>query len=384
MSKNPLSQLTEYGQSFWFDNIHRAMLNGELDAMIAEDDLRGITSNPTIFEKAINGSSEYDNSLAKLLQNNPNGSARDYFFSLAMEDIQAAADKLLPVYEKTNGVDGYVSLEVSPDLAYDTRKSISEAMDLFARLGRPNIMIKIPSTREGVAAVEHLIGEGVNVNATLLFSVERYMEIAQAFIRGLQKRHARGHRIDNIASVASFFVSRVDSSVDKALQALVDEGKAENPEAVKALLGKYAIANAKRSYTEYKKMFNSPGFQTLKNEGAQPQRLLWASTGVKNPDYRDVMYIEELIGPHTVNTIPPATYKAFKEHGNLARTLEENPDEAETVHQQVAALGVDLHAIMDKLESDGVQSFADSFTTLLEAIDNKADQLRQQSSSSAA
>jgi len=368
MSSNPLSQLSKLGQSFWYDNIQRKMLNnGDLQQMIDEDDLRGITSNPSIFEKAIANSSDYDSSLTEFVNNENKGDARAAFFHLAIEDIQQAADMLRPVYDASNGVDGYVSLEVSPDIANDTQASIKEAQDLFLRVDRPNAMIKIPATKEGIPVIEQLIADGINVNATLLFSADRYVEVAKAYIRGLSARHQRGLPINNIASVASFFISRVDSILDKALD--------DHHQETNHLKGKMGIANAKVSFIEYLKLFESDEFKQLEAAGAHPQRLLWASTGVKNPDYSDVLYIDSLIGNNTVNTIPPATADAFRDHGTVAETLTQNLDEAKAEFAELQNLGIDVAALMDKLEVDGVAIFAQSFENLLKAIEDKMQNL---------
>lgn len=372
---NPLKCLQEFGQSVWYDNIERKMLrSGELARMIKADGLRGITSNPTIFEKAIGGSNDYDTSLARQIQSVSHPNSREVFFALAIEDIQAAADLLKPVYEATKGLDGMVSLEVSPDLAYDTDATIKEALRLHERVARENLMIKVPATREGVVAFEHLISEGINVNVTLLFSIDRYKEVAEAYIAGLEARLRRGQSVAGIASVASFFVSRVDAVVDKLLETRLAE--TNDREQAQSLLGKAAISNAKLAYEWYQRIFNSPRFEALKQAGAAPQRLLWASTGTKNPNYSDVMYVEALIGPHTVNTVPPATYDAYKHHGKPRLTLLENMDQA---HVQLAALkrlGIDLAAITEQLEEDGVKSFSKSFENLLTVITNKIDKLQ--------
>ncbi len=369
MSKNPLGQLTDFGQSFWYDNIQRKMLkNGDLEKMIQQDGLRGITSNPSIFEKAITGSSDYDQSLLDYAKTqNPTVDTRAAFFELAIQDIQAAADMLLPVYQTTNGVDGYVSLEVSPDLAHDTAASVKEAQQLYLRLKRPNVMIKIPATKAGIPAIEQLIADGISVNATLLFSVERYVEVAKAYIRGLTTRHTRGLPIDNISSVASFFVSRVDAILDAALD---DKGAAGMH-----LKGKMGIANAKVAYREYLALVESDEFKQLATAGAKPQRLLWASTGVKNPEYSDVLYIDGLIGKNTVNTIPPATADAFRDHGTASETLSSGIETAEKEFTELHDLGIDVSALMNKLEADGVASFAKSFDNLLTAIDDKLHNL---------
>ncbi|HXH03742.1 MAG TPA: transaldolase [Candidatus Competibacteraceae bacterium] len=360
---NPLRALNAAGQSVWFDNIQRAMLapDGELARMIAEDDLRGVTSNPSIFEKAITGSHDYDAALRRELQQNPSQSARELFFHLAIEDIRAAADILRPVYERTDGVDGMVSLEVSPDLAHDTAGTIREARELHARLGRPNVMIKVPATKAGLPAITQLIAEGINVNVTLLFAVERYLEVVDAYIAGLERRAAQGLPVKGVASVASFFVSRVDSALDPILA-----------ERAPALAGKIAIANAKKAFLVSQERFGGARFQKLAALGARPQRLLWASTSTKNPAYRDVLYVETLIGPNTVNTVPPATYEAFRDHGVVAPTLDQDLDQAQEQLASLAGLGIDLMALTDKLEAEGVAAFAKSFDNLLAAIAAKA------------
>jgi len=377
MTKNPLSQLTDYGQSFWLDNIHRGMLeNGDFAKMMQEDNVRGITSNPSIFEKAIAGSAEYDQALSNLISSEEQPDSRSAFFSLAVEDIQKAADLLKPVYDETNALDGYVSLEVSPDLAHDSEASIKEAQELFLRLDRPNVMIKIPSTKAGIPVIEKLIADGINVNATLLFSVERYLEVAKAYIRGLSERHQSGMPIENINSVASFFVSRVDSKLDSLLE---PHGEASN-----ALKGQMAVANAKVAYKEYLSLFGSEEFATLEKAGANPQRLLWASTGTKNPDYSDVLYIESLIGENTVNTIPPATAQAFRDHGKCEKTLHLNLDNAEHEFAELVKLGVDVNSAMDELETEGVAAFEKSFNNLLQAIDDKMESLKNNPDSNVA
>ncbi|MDH5693822.1 MAG: transaldolase [Gammaproteobacteria bacterium] len=371
MSKNPLSQLSSKGQSFWFDNIHRAMIiSGELDRMIQLDDLRGITSNPAIFEKAMTSSSDYDSALAQLLSEQPSLDARGYFYALAIQDIQQAADRLRGVYENSNHIDGYVSLEVSPDLAHNTDASIEEARRLFSRIDRPNAMIKIPATKAGIPVIRQLIRDGINVNATLLFSVERYVEVANAFIEGLEERQREGKPLESIASVASFFVSRVDGLIDKQMEA-----RQASP------LGKFAIANAKLAYMEYQSLFESERFAKL--NGAQSQRLLWASTGTKNANYSDVLYIDSLIGPHTVNTIPPSTADAFRDHGVISSSLMDGWQQAKEVKIAVENCGIELHQCMQQLEDEGVALFAKSFDTLLNAIDQKVQLIRVNNSSAA-
>jgi transaldolase len=369
---NPLRRLQDFGQSIWYDNIERKMLHsGELARLINEDGLRGITSNPTIFEKAIAGSNDYDDSLAKWLYAATHQDSRSLFFNLAVEDIQGAADLLKPVYDATGGRDGYVSLEVSPDFAYDIKATVAEAERLHERVNRPNLMIKVPATREGVTAFENLVAKGINVNVTLLFSVERYKEVVEAYLAGLEARLRQGLTVDAIASVASFFVSRVDSAVDTLL-----EQAAANDPAAADLQGQIAVANAKLAYAWYQRVFDSPRFEKLRQAGAGTQRLLWASTGTKNPAYSDVMYLDSLIGPDTVNTVPPATYAAYKDHGQPRESLTEGMEDAERRIAMLKTFGIDLDAVTAKLEDDGVQSFAKSFTNLLNAISAKMDLLR--------
>lgn len=371
---NRLRQLHEFGQSIWFDNIHRAMLhNGELAKMISEDGLRGLTSNPTIFEKAITSGNDYDSAIAQLLGSQPGMSHRDLFFSLAVEDIRGAADLLLPVYRETNGRDGYASLEVSPDLAYDTKSTIEEARRLWKRVNRPNLMIKVPATKAGLPAVEQLINDGINVNVTLLFSVQRYREVADAYLSGLEARMRRGQPLGQIASVASFFVSRVDSAIDKQLAAHANGGP--HADKAKALQSKMAIANAKIAYLSYKELFGNARFAELRKQGAAAQRLLWASTGTKSAELSDVLYLDELIGPDTVNTVPPATYKAFKDHGTPKATLEAGADVAKAQFKQLAELGINVEKVTDTLEKEGVEAFGKSFENLLAALAAKSETL---------
>ena len=359
---NPLRLLNAAGQSVWYDNIQRSMLtSGILARLIAEDDLRGITSNPTIFEKAIAGSSDYDEALRRELQRNPRQSSRDLFFTLAIEDIRAAAEALRPTYDATDGVDGMVSLEVSPDLAHDVDGTVREARELCARVGLPNVMIKVPGTVPGLHAVERLIAEGINVNVTLLFSVERYVSVAEAYLRGLERRRAQGLPLERIASVASFFVSRLDTALDPVLAE-------RQPE----LQGRIANANAKLAYQEYLEIVGGAHFAALRAAGARPQRLLWASTSTKNPAYPDLLYVDNLIGPDTVNTMPPATYAAFRDHGSVAQTLDQDVDEALAHLAALPELGIDLSAVTDQLELDGVNAFIQSFENLLVAIEAKA------------
>ena len=359
---NPLKELAAHGQSIWLDYIRRNLIrSGELKRMVEDDGVRGVTSNPTIFEKAIAGSTDYDEALRAMLAKDPNAEVGKLYEPLAIEDIQMAADVLRPVYDATHGDDGYVSLEVSPHLAHDTQGTISEAKRLRAAVDRPNLMIKVPGTPEGVPAFEQLIADGVNVNVTLMFSMAHYEAVARAYVKGLE-RCADPARV---ASVASFFVSRVDTAVDKALESL-------GTEPALSLRGKIAIANSKIVYERFLQIFHGEGFAALRQRGARVQRPLWASTGTKNPKYSDVLYIENLIGPETVNTVPPETLSAFKDHGRVIRdAVRENLDEAAAALGRLKALGIDLNAITEKLQQDGVAAFAASFDQLMTALEKK-------------
>ena len=341
------------------------LTSGELANLIADDDLRGITSNPAIFQKAF-ASDAYDAALRSWLDENPNGSARDAFYSLAIDDIRQACDLLLPVYEQTGGTDGMVSLEVSPDLAHDSGKTVAEALELYRRVGRENVMIKIPATLAGIKAIRELTVEGVNVNATLLFSPERYRQTLEAYIDGLKARVAAGQSIDLLRSVASFFVSRVDSKIDAQL---ADEHA--------ALRGRAAIANAQAAYSYYLERISHDDWADLAKKGAAVQRLLWASTGTKNPAYSDVRYVELLIGRDTVNTIPPATYAAFKAHGRAEETLLRNIDQAPQLLQQITDAGIDWVQLFVELEAEGIAGFEQAFAELLATLTAKIKTLRQ-------
>jgi len=361
---NSLAAAYDAGQSLWLDYIQKSLLDGELQAMIKDDRVMGLTSNPAIFEQAIAKTQEYDDDIARIVSTQPDVSQLELFNQLAIPDIQAAADAFARTYEETDGVDGMVSFEVTPDLAHDAAGTIAMGVELHRRIDRPNLMIKVPGTTEGVKAFEALTALGINVNVTLLFSIARYREIAQAYIRGLERRKAEGHSIARIASVASFFVSRVDVSADKALEA-------QGSDSAKALLGKIAIANAKVAYGHFVNLFGSEQFAKLSAQGARPQRLLWASTGVKNPAYSDVMYVEELIGPDTVNTLPPKTMQAFKDHGVAETRLTRNLDQAHKDISALSELGISLSDITDQLEADGIQSFAEAFDRLLGVLADK-------------
>jgi transaldolase/glucose-6-phosphate isomerase len=376
MAKNPLFELYEAGTSVWLDYIRRSLMtSGELQRMIEEDAVVGMTSNPTIFEKAIGGSSDYDDALRALVEAGiPD---EEIMLSLIVEDIQMAADVLKPVYDQTRHKDGYISIEVLPRVADDTKGTIAMAHDLFDRVGRPNIFIKIPATDAGLPAIEQCIADGLNINITLMFSVKVYEEVARAFIRGLQRRMKQGHPVD-VASVASFFVSRVDTAVDKLLDQKIAAAKDPAERArLQQLMGKAAVANAKMAYQAFLRIFNGPEFADLQAAGASVQRCLWASTGTKNPAYSDVMYIEELIGPETVNTMPQQTMMAFKEHGEVRPSLLENVDGARKVLSDLAAIGIDMDKVTSDLRIDGVKLFADSIDKLLEEIANKKKELKK-------
>lgn len=358
---NPLQQLHEQGQSFWIDYIDRAMVTqGHLKKLIADDGLRGLTSNPSIFEKAIVSSSDYDQALRDHLAKHPNDDTQALFEAVAIEDIRAAADALKPVYESSNASDGFVSLEVSPHLSHDTQGTISEARRLWSKVDRPNLMIKVPATPEGFPAVQTLIGEGINVNVTLIFSTEQYRNTAMAYIGGLEKCADPGH----VASVASFFVSRVDTKLDAALK------KIGTPEAL-ALRGKAAIANAKQAAGLYDQIVASDRFKALEARGARPQRLLWGSTSTKDPDYPDTLYVDELIGPDTVNTIPPVTADAFRDHGQVRATLATGHAEAAAQLSDIAALGIDIEGALQELLTEGLDSFVKAYDQLLDAVKTK-------------
>ena len=362
---NPLVRLLDFGQSPWLDYIRRDLiLSGELARLIREDGLRGVTSNPAIFEKAISGSRDYND----ILSRHPAGvDAKSIFEEIAIRDVRDAADVLRPVYESSQAHDGYVSLEVSPALAHDTAGTIAEARRLWAAVGRPNLMIKVPGTPEGIPVIEQLIADGININVTLLFAQQAYEQAALAFQRGLAQRAAQGLPVSGIASVASFFVSRIDSKID----ALLAQAAPEKQPAARALAGKVAIANARLAYQRYLRLFSGAEWQALAAQGAQVQRLLWASTGSKNPAYRDVIYVEQLIGADTVNTLPPATFDAFRDHGVAAETLSADLDDAARTLDALAEVGIDFGAVTDALLHEGVALFEEAFVRLLAAIDQR-------------
>ncbi|SRR5579871_187041 len=373
---NPLVELGRFGQSPWYDNIRRSLISsGELEGFVTSDGLKGVTSNPAIFEKAIAGSTDYNEVLKQTLSYGDMG-VKELYEGLAIGDIQDAADVLEPVYSSTRGRDGYVSLEVSPYLANDTAGTVVEARRLWRQVNRPNVMIKVPGTAAGVPAIRTLIGEGVNVNVTLLFSVDAYKSVAEAYMAGLEDFASLGGDVSRLASVASFFVSRIDTAID----AIAEKRMKESTDPVESTLlrsvvGKTAIANAKLAYALYKEMCVSERWLTLAGKGARTQRLLWASTGTKNPAYRDVIYVEELIGADTVNTIPAATFDAFRAHGNVRASLEENVDAARETMRALEKSGISMAEVTEKLVADGVQLFAEAFDKLLAAVAKKRQSL---------
>ena len=368
---NPLLDLQSRGQSVWYDTISRGMItSGELQRLIAADGVRGVTSNPAIFEKAIAGSSHYKGALGHLAASGR--SPLEIYETIAVEDIQWGADLLLPVFEETGGSDGFISLEVSPHLARDTQASIDEALRLAAAAGRPNLMIKIPGTPEGVPAVEHLVAEGLNINITLLFSRRNYVEVVEAYMSGLEKLLSRGGDPGAVASVASFFVSRIDTMVDGLLEKRLEGASPPEAEELRSLLGKAAVANAKLAYRRFGELFAGERWRALAARGARPQRLLWASTSTKNPQYRDVMYVEELVGADTVNTMPEATLKAFRDHGEVRPSLEEDLDEAQRIMDGIEEMGISLKEVTDRLQVDAVRLFVEPFEKLLAAIESQS------------
>ena len=366
---NAVQEVQRLGQSIWYDNIRRGLIkSGELKSLI-DLGVSGVTSNPTIFEKAIAVSTDYDETLLALARDG--NSAEELFEAFAIEDIQATADLLRPIYDRTEGTDGYASLEVSPRLAHDTEGTISAAKRLFAALDRPNVMVKVPATPAGTTAVRHLIGNGININVTLIFSLDAYQQVAEVYISGLEDLAKSGGDPSKVASVTSFFVSRVDTAVDKLLEDQIREGL----EDLQDLQGKAAVANARLAYRDFKTMFGGSRFAKLREKGARVQRPLWASTGTKNPAYSDVVYLDSLIGTDTVNTVPPATLSAYLDHGRPAPTLDQGVDQAERLMQALGDAGISLEQITAKLLADGLQGFTDSFGKLMDNIEDKQARL---------
>jgi transaldolase len=375
---NPLQELKKYGQSVWYDNIDRAQLvSGQFKRMLDEDGVVGVTANPTIFQKSISHGHAYDEQMTELIKAGKD--VNDIYAALIIRDIQSVADVLRPIYNSSNMKDGYVSLEVSPDLAHDTDKTIAEVRRFWKMVDRPNLMIKIPATPEGIPAVQMALTEGINVNITLIFSIDSYRQVTEAYLNALEERNAEGKDISHIASVASFFVSRVDTLVDKLLE---DKIKATSDSAerqkLKSLEGKAAIANARLVYQEFKRIFHAPRFETLKHSGAHVQRPLWASTSTKNPAYRDVLYAEELIGPDTVDTMPLETIENFRDHGRVRLSIEDNLDQARAELDALEQLGIHYQAVTQQLQVEGVQKFADSFHELFQGIEEKQKAIQEQ------
>jgi transaldolase len=370
---NRLQELAKYGQSVWYDNLNRELIrSGELQRMVDEDNVSGGTSNPSIFEKAVAAGDAYDADISRLVDEGR--SLTEIYDALTITDVQLSCDIFRPVYDRTSGADGYASLEVSPEIAYDTAATTADAKRLFAALSRPNAMIKIPGTPQGLPSIEECLADGCNINITLLFGVENYADVARAYIRALETRLSRGQRIDNIASVASFFVSRVDTLVDKELDEAIAAGG--DRAKLEALKGKAGVANARIAYAKYKEIFAGERWQKLAAAGARVQRCLWASTSTKNPTYRDVIYVEELIGPDTINTMPQNTLDAFKDHGELrGNTVEEDVDGAFAHVRALADAGIDLRAVTAELQTQGVELFSESFARANATVREKRDRI---------
>jgi transaldolase len=368
---NPLLQLKEYGQSVWYDNIDRAQLiSGEFKKLLDEDGVVGVTANPTIFQKSISHGDAYDEQITQLIKEGK--STNEIYEALIITDVQTVADILRPIYDRTNRQDGFVSLEVSPDLAHNTEGTISEVRRFWKLVDRPNLLVKIPATPEGLPAIQQALTEGININITLIFAIDFYRKVTDAYLSALEERNAEGKDISHIASVASFFVSRVDTLVDQLLE---DKIKATSDSAeqqkLKSIEGKAAIANARLVYQDFKRIFNTPRFETLKHSGAHVQRPLWASTSTKNPAYRDVLYAEELIGPNTVDTMPLETIEKFRDHGRVRLSIEDNIPQAKAELAALEEVGIHYDQVTQQLLDEGVQKFADSFHELFKGIEGK-------------
>ena len=375
---NPLFQLKSQGQSVWYDNIDRSQLaSGQFKRLLDEDGIVGVTANPTIFEKSISVGHAYDEQMNQLIKEGKDTS--DIYEAMVIQDIRTVADFLRPIYDSANGQDGFVSLEVSPDLAHDTQGTISEASRFWNMVNRPNLLIKIPATPAGIPAIRQSLTDGLNINITLIFSLDNYREVTEAYLSALEARRAAGKDNSRIASVASFFVSRVDTLVDKLLEDKVNASSDTSVQQhLKSLEGKAAIANARLVYQEFKSIFGSPRFATLKQAGAYVQRPLWASTSTKNPAYRDVLYAEELIGPHTVDTMPLETIENFRDHGQVRYSIEDNIPEAHADLASLEEIGIHYHQVTQQLQDEGVQKFADSFHKLFEGIASKQKAIEAQ------
>lgn len=373
---NPLLQLKEQGQSVWYDNIDRAQLaSGQFKRMLDEDGVVGVTANPTIFQKSISSGHAYDEQMQPLIR--AGKSTNEIYEALVIRDIQTVADLLRPIYDRTAGKDGYVSLEVSPELAHNTEGTISEVRRFWQIVNRPNLMIKIPATPEGIPAIHQALYEGKNINITLIFSIEAYRDVTNAYLEALEERNSEGKDISHIASVASFFVSRVDTLVDKLIDAQIKAtNNAEEQARLKALQGKAAIANARLVYEDFKRIFSTPRFESLKHAGAHVQRPLWASTSTKNPAYRDVLYAEELIGPDTVDTMPLETIEKFRDHGRVRYSIEDNIEDAHKTLDALEKIGIHYAQFTQQLLDEGVQKFADSFHELFAGIESKKQAMK--------
>ncbi|MCU0285192.1 MAG: transaldolase [Acidobacteria bacterium] len=376
MVNNPLKQLEAMGQSIWMDYIRRDLISsGELRRFIEEDGLRGMTSNPTIFEKAMTESPDYENDIRNMVREEKK--PQTIYENLTRTDIQNAADEFRVVYDRTDGQDGYVSLEVNPHLAHDTDGTIAEAQRLWKGVDRPNIFIKVPATRDGLQAIQQLISEGININVTLLFGLPRYRQVAEAYINGIEIRLAQGKPVKNIASVASFFVSRIDTLVDSMLEKIIAQGGNKTELAGKTM-GQVAIASAKTAYQIYKEIFNSERFVKLAGQGARPQRVLWASTGTKNPNYNDIKYMEALIGPDTVNTAPVDTLMAYRDHGKPEIRIEQDVDYAAQILKQLPELGIDIDSVTQQLEDEGVEKFNQPFDKLMKKLEEYSNEYKKE------
>lgn len=367
-----IQKLNQIGQSIWYDNIERKLLkDGTLEGMVSRGEIRGITSNPSIFNKAISQSDEYDEDIKSLTRE---GLSRENVYErLAISDIQAAADLFRSLYDQTDGGDGYVSLEVSPYLAHDTVQTISEANRLWNDVNRPNLMVKIPATKAGIPAITETIAAGINVNVTLIFGLDRYREVREAYLAGLEKRASAGKPVENIASVASFFISRIDTKVDKQLESLLDTAIPNQKGQIEQLVGKTAVASGKLAFLDCEDTFGEKGtrYGKLKTLGAKRQRVLWASTSTKNPAFSDTKYVEEMIGPLTINTVPPKTLVAFLDHGVVEQTIDQDFEAARNVMAGLSGLGIDLDQATQELETEGVKSFADAYTSLLDSLQKR-------------
>ncbi len=368
---NAIQNLEQLGQSIWYDNISRGMItSGELRAHIAEG-LLGMTSNPTIFDKAISGSTDYDEQIRELVERSPKISAGEVIQALMVRDLQMATDTFRPVFDRTKGLDGYVSVEVTPSKARDTKATIEEVRLLWKKIDRKNLMVKIPATKEGLPAIEQATSEGMNINVTLIFSLERYREVAEAYIRGLERRLKDGKPVDHIRSVASVFVSRIDTLVDDQLKAKIASADKDGAAKLQRLFGKSANANTVIVYQAFREIFESPRFAALAKNGACLQRPLWGSTGTKNPAYSDLLYVEPLVGRHTVNTVPPSTYAAILDHLKPTLTIESDVQGAKRTLEELKQAGIDMRAVTDKLEADGVAAFEKSFDGLYRNLEKK-------------